>query len=84
MSIPADQVPSLIERIIRIDEKLTAYLHTTTDHESRLRALESDNTPGGHSDHESRIRRLERAVWVAAGAGAAAGGVLGSILKGIT
>ena len=31
------------------------------------------------ADHEARIRRLERAVWLAAGAAAAAGGTLGSL-----
>jgi hypothetical protein len=32
-------------------------------------------------DHETRIRRLERIVWVAAGAAAAGGGVVGSIAQ---
>lgn len=32
-------------------------------------------------DHETRLRRLERAVWVAAGAAAAGGGVVGSIAQ---
>lgn len=32
-------------------------------------------------DHEGRIRRLERAVWVASGAAATAGGVVGSIAQ---
>ncbi|MGI5285238.1 hypothetical protein ACQEVF_18145 [Nonomuraea polychroma] len=35
-------------------------------------------------DHEDRIRRLERAVWVAAGAGMAGGGVFGVIVQGVT
>lgn len=30
-------------------------------------------------DHETRLRRLERALWLATGAAAAAGGVVGSI-----
>lgn len=34
-------------------------------------------------DHEARIRRLERAVWIAAGAAAAGGGVVGSIVRQI-
>lgn len=34
-------------------------------------------------DHETRIRRLERAVWVAAGAAAAGGGVIGSLAQQI-
>lgn len=32
-------------------------------------------------DHETRIRRLERVVWVAAGAAATGGGVLGAIIR---
>lgn len=34
-------------------------------------------------DHETRIRRLERAVWIAAGAAMAGGGVLGAIASQI-
>ena len=34
-------------------------------------------------DHETRIRRLERAVWIAAGAAAAGGGVIGSLAQQI-
>lgn len=32
------------------------------------------------ADHESRIRRLERSMWLAAGAAAAAGGVIGQLV----
>ncbi|MBX6382153.1 MAG: hypothetical protein IRZ07_04135 [Microbispora sp.] len=32
-------------------------------------------------DHESRLRRLERAVWVATGAAAIAGGAIGEVLR---
>jgi hypothetical protein len=34
-------------------------------------------------DHETRLRRLERAVWIAAGAAAAGGGVIGSLAQQI-
>lgn len=33
------------------------------------------------TDHEARLRRLERALWLATGAAAAAGGVVGSFLS---
>ncbi len=69
-----------LERLIRIDTKLDVALAQQADHEGRIRSLEQDNTPGGHSDHETRIRRLERSVWIAAGAAAAGGGILGSIV----
>lgn len=32
-------------------------------------------------DHEGRLRRLERALWLAAGAATAGGGVLGTIAQ---
>lgn len=34
-------------------------------------------------DHEKRIRRLERALWVAAGAGVAGGAVVGNVARQI-
>jgi hypothetical protein len=34
-------------------------------------------------DHETRIRRMERALWLASGGAAAAGGVLGTIAQQI-
>lgn len=34
-------------------------------------------------DHEGRVRRLERAVWVAAGAGVAGGALVGGIAQQI-
>jgi hypothetical protein len=33
-----------------------------------------------HGDHETRIRRLERALWMAAGFAATAGGGVGALL----
>lgn len=77
--IPADQL-ALLERLIRIETKLDESRTSETDHESRIRTLEQDNTPGGHQDHETRIRRLERSVYLIAGAAAAGGGIVGSIL----
>lgn len=78
--MPAEQIPGLVERMIRIETKLDVSNANYQDHENRIRALETDNTPGGHGDHETRIRRLERSVWIAAGVAAASGGILGSIV----
>lgn len=80
MTVPAEQTPLLVERMIRIETKLDVFNNSYQDHENRIRALEQDNTPGGHMDHESRIRRLERSVWLAAGAAAAGGGVVGQLV----
>lgn len=33
-----------------------------------------------NADHETRIRRLERALWMAAGFAAAAGGLIGAVV----
>jgi hypothetical protein len=33
------------------------------------------------ADHEARIRKLERALWIAVGAGAAAGGGVAAIVS---
>lgn len=46
----------------------------------QLLAARAGRLPEIVSDHEDRIRFLERAVWVAAGLGAAAGAGLGKIL----
>jgi len=80
MTVPAEQLPGLIERMIRIETKLDTYNGNHADHEMRLRLQEQEYAPGGHKDHEGRIRRLERSVWLAAGAAAAGGGIAGSIL----
>lgn len=50
------------------------------DHETRLRRLEDEVPPGSRNDLETRVRRNERALWVIAGAAAAGGGIVGSIL----
>ena len=80
MTVPAEQLPGLIERMIRIETKLDIANERHLDHEGRIRALEQDNTPGGHQDHESRIRRMERSLWLLAGAAAAGGGIVGSLV----
>jgi hypothetical protein len=77
---PTTDELALFERLIRIETKLDGYNTNSTDHESRIRVLEEDNVRGGHLDHESRIRRLERSVWIAAGAAAAGGGIVGQLL----
>lgn len=74
-----DDIGPLVERLIRIETKVDVALNQVTDHEGRTRALEQDNTPGGHQDHEARIRKLERSVWIAAGVCSGLGGVLGSV-----
>lgn len=77
--IPPSEL-ALLERLIRIEAKLDESRGSESDHEARIRALELDNTPGGHQDHETRIRRLERSVYIIAGAAAAGGGLVGSII----
>lgn len=80
---PGDGLLALLERLIRIETKLDDSHTSSADHEARIRALESERHPEHQvrlNDHETRLRRVERSVWVAAGACAAAGGVLGSIL----
>ena len=46
--------------------------------EAGLRRL--DEGDDRHKDHEARLRKLERLIWTAAGAAAAAGGVVGTAL----
>lgn len=50
---------------------------------TRLARIETklDVAIGRVDDHETRIRRLERAVWVAAGAAATGGGIVGAIIR---
>lgn len=83
MTVPTEQLPGLVERMIRIETKLDVIHEQRQDHDARLRTLEIDNTPGGHQDHETRIRRLEKSVWIAAGFAAAGGGALGSVLGAV-
>lgn len=79
MTITAGDPSPVIERLIRIETKVDVGNTISADHEARIRALETDNTPGGHQDHESRIRRLERSMWLLAGAGTAAGALAGTL-----
>jgi hypothetical protein len=83
MTIPAGDPGPVIERLIRIETKVDVSLATQDQHSDRIRALEVDNTPGGHADHETRIRRLERSMWLIAGAAAAGGGVAGQLVAGL-
>jgi hypothetical protein len=74
---------ALLERLIRIETKLDDSRSSDADHETRIRALEQERHPDHErrlNDHETRLRRVERSVWIAAGACAAAGGVVGSIV----
>lgn len=95
MTVPAEQLPGLIERMIRIEAKLDTYNQNHADHEGRIRLLEEksgkvDVIEGRLSsgattfaDHETRLRGLEQFRWKQAGAYAVVGivgGALGSIV----
>lgn len=56
---------------------------TVTDRLARIE-VKLDQALTQHGDHETRIRRLERALWTAAGAGVAGGGVVGAIVAKLT
>lgn len=62
---PSTTLLALSERLTRLETKLDLVITRLVD---------------GHGDHEVRIRRLERVVWVASGAAAAAGGGVGALL----
>ncbi|ALL74273.1 hypothetical protein AD006_01145 [Pseudonocardia sp. EC080610-09] len=72
-----DMTPELLERLVRMETKLDHILMRIDGHEVRISKLE-DRVPD--PDHESRIRKLEKAVWIASGIAAAAGGTLGSLI----
>ena len=66
---------------------------TTTDDTQQLHEIalsvarmegKLDGALAQGADHEIRIRKLERALWVAAGAGAAAGGGVSAIVSALT
>jgi hypothetical protein len=60
------------ERLARIEEKLNAILTQMIGNDSRVEL---------HiTDHETRLRKLERALWIATGAGLVAGGSAGAIV----
>ena len=67
--------------LIEIKTKADILVGQHSDHEIRLRAVESRPQVDGtkQADHETRIRALEKARWIAVGAAAAAGGVAGKI-----
>ncbi|MEU9888678.1 hypothetical protein [Sphaerisporangium sp. NPDC051011] len=58
---------------------------TTEDREvlDRLVRIETklDMAINRGDDHETRLRKLERLVWIAAGAAATGGGVVGAIVR---
>jgi hypothetical protein len=92
MSVPAEQLPGLIERMIRIEAKLDTYNSNHADHEGRLRLLEErsgklDVIEGRlqsgvttFADHESRLRGIERRMWVAAGVAMLGGTLAGAVI----
>jgi hypothetical protein len=92
MSLPAEQLPSLIERMIRIETKLDTYNQNHADHEGRMRTVEGAVGSMAHiearlntgvatfADHESRIRGLERRMYVTAGVALLGGGILGAVI----
>lgn len=67
----------VLDRLVRIETKIDLSISRVDDHETRLRRLEKVRG----DDHETRLRRLERVLWVAAGAAAAGGGIVGSIIR---
>lgn len=77
--VSQDQL-ALFERLIRIEAKVDVSITNAAGHEGRIRSLEIELTPGGHQDHETRIRRMERSLWLLAGAAAAGGGIVGSLV----
>lgn len=79
MGVSQDQL-ALFERLVRIESKVDVSISQQGSHEGRIRAMEIEYTPGGHQDHEGRIRRMERSLWLLAGAAAAGGGIVGSLV----
>lgn len=92
MTVPAEQLPGLIERMIRIEAKLDTYNNNHADHETRVRVLEErsaklDIIEGRlqsgvttFADHEARLRGLERRMWLTAGVALLGGGFVGAVL----
>lgn len=64
--------PSTGERLVRIETKLDMFLAGHQDTAATQAAQ--------YADHENRIRRLERARWIASGAGLLGGGGLGALV----
>lgn len=92
MTVPAEQLPGLIERMIRIEAKLDTYNQNHADHEGRIRLLEErsgklDIIDGRlqtgvstFQDHETRLRGLERRMWITAGVALLGGAFVGAVL----
>lgn len=92
MTVPAEQLPTLIERMIRIEAKLDTYNQNHADHEGRIRLLEEragkldvidgrlQNGVTTFADHEGRIRGLERRMWLTAGVALLGGGFVGAVI----
>lgn len=91
-TVPDGSVPSLVERMIRIEAKLDTYNTSHADHEGRIRLLEAAsgtlaNIEGRlqsgvttFSDHEQRLRGLERRMWLTAGIALIGGAILGAVV----
>ncbi|MDX3006746.1 hypothetical protein PWY87_34080 [Kribbella solani] len=92
MTVPAEQLPSLIERMIRIEAKLDTHNQTGADHEGRIRLLESAAAQQASidarlqtgvqtfADHETRLRSLERRMWITAGVALLGGLIAGTVI----
>lgn len=92
MTIPAEQLPTLIERMIRIEAKLDTYNGNHADHETRIRVVEANqanmelirtqlaNGVTTFADHETRLRGLERRMWITAGVALLGGGFVGAVV----
>lgn len=92
MTVPAEQLPSLIERMIRIETKLDTYNQNHADHEGRMRSVEGALGTVSHiearlnsgvatfADHEQRLRGLERRMYVTAGVALLGGGFVGAVV----
>lgn len=87
-----EQLPGLIERMIRIEAKLDTYNSNHADHEGRLRLIEAAqgnaemiraqlaNGVSTFADHEGRLRGLERRMYVTAGVALLGGGFVGAVV----
>lgn len=92
MTLSADQLPPLVERMIRIEAKLDTYNSNHQDHEGRLRLLEASTAnvelmrsqlatgAATSTDHENRLRGLERRMYVTAGVALLGGGFVGAVI----
>jgi len=65
--------------LVEIKTRLDILVGQHSDHEARLRVIES-RPEVDLTDHEVRLRSLERRAWAALGAAVAAGGVAGKLV----